>query len=95
LKILDVLPSLDEKFDPSNRDYIKTTVPVKNVIGAKLPNAFDSTYHKPVVYRNGDSVDDEIGLTFDSHDYDKDVNISKDGIHSKKSRKKKLDNEDE
>jgi hypothetical protein len=84
MKIQDVL---SEKFDPSDRDYHKQTVAVKNSSTAKLPNAFVNKHITPVAYRNGNSVNDEIGLDFTSHDYTKDEPIAKDGKPKKKKVK--------
>ena len=86
MKIQNILES---SFDPSNREYVKRTVPVKNSATAKLPNAFVNKHLDPVAYQNGNSVNDEIGLDFTSHDYTDDSS-AKDGTSKKKKKKEDL-----
>jgi hypothetical protein len=83
MKIQDIL---EATFDPSNREYVKRTVPVKNSATAKLPNAFVNKHLEPVAYQNGNSVNDEIGLDFAGHDYT-DGSSAKDGTPTKKKKK--------
>lgn len=83
MKIQDIL----EKFDPSNRNYVKRNVPVKNSATAKLPNEFVNKHIDPVAYRNGTSVNDKVGLDFSSHDYSKDEGVAKEGSTKKKKKK--------
>jgi hypothetical protein len=90
MKIQDVL---SEKFDPSDREYHKQTVQVKNSSTAKLPNEFDNKHVKPVAYRNGNSVNDKIGLDFSSHDYNKDDSSTKEGTSTKKKKRVKAANQ--
>ena len=84
MKIQNVIES---KFDPGNMDYVKREVPVKNSATAKLPNSFVNQSLDPVVYRNGNSVNDQIGLDFSGHDYTDDSS-AKDGTPTKKKKKK-------
>ena len=86
MKIQDILA---ETFDPSDREYHKQTVQVKNSSTAKLPNSFVNKHLTPVAYRNGNSVDDRIGLDFSSHDYNKDESGTKEGSATKKKKKAK------
>lgn len=66
------------------------TLKVLNSATAKIPNAYINKKITPVVYRNGNSVNDQIGLDFSSSDYNMEDSVAKEGT-TKNKKKKKVD----